>query len=77
MMFAIAVFRKGNKCAQVYATDFGLARAFPIASRSEAHETLLLLFAWDGILLACSCNNARELLQGKFHQKLQKMLNVN
>ena len=29
----------GNTCAQVYATDFGLARALPMASKSEAHET--------------------------------------
>ena len=35
MMFASTVFRKGNKCAQVYATDFGWARAFPIAYKCE------------------------------------------
>ena len=39
---------RGNRCAQVYATDFGWAKAFPMASRSKAHETLSLLFARDG-----------------------------
>ena len=34
--------QKSNRCAQVYATDFRWARAFPMASKSEAHETLLL-----------------------------------
>ena len=71
MMFASIVSRRGNKCAQVYATDFGWARAFPIASRSEAHETLSLLYVKDGVPPTCIYNNARELIQRKFHQKLK------
>ena len=70
-MFASTVSRRGNRCAQVYATDFGWARAFPMASRSEAHETLSLLFARDGVLPACFCNNAKEMVQGKFNQQLK------
>ena len=69
MMFAITVSRKGNRCEHVYAKDFWWARAFPMASRNEAHETLLLLFAWDGVTPACTCNNAKEMVQGKFYQK--------
>ena len=72
MIFASTVPRKGNRCAQVYATDFGWARAFPMASRSEAHETLSLLFVRDGVPLTCICDNAKELVQGKFHQKLKE-----
>ena len=34
IMFASTVSRIGKRCAQVYATDFGWARAFPTASRS-------------------------------------------
>ena len=71
MMFASTVSRRGNRCAQVYATDFGWARAFPMASRSEAHETLFLLFARDEVLSVFICNNAKELVQGKFNQKLK------
>ena len=70
-MFASTVFRRFNICAQVYAADFGWARAFPMASRSEAHETLLLLFARDGVPLACICDNAKEMIKGKFYQKLK------
>ena len=42
-----------------------------MASRSEAHETLLLLFDRDGVMPACICDNSKEMVQGKFHQKLK------
>ncbi len=32
----------GNKCAQVYSTSFGWARAHPMTRKGEAHETLSL-----------------------------------
>ena len=38
-MVVSTVSSKGNNCGEVYATDFGWIRAFPMASRSEAHET--------------------------------------
>ena len=59
------------ECAQVYATDFGWARAFPMTSRSEAHETLSLLFARDGVLPDCVCDNTKDMIQGKLYQKLK------
>ena len=71
MMFPSTVSRKGNRCAQVYATDFGWVRAFPVTPRSEEHETLLLLFARNGVLPACTCDNAKEMVQDKFYQKLK------
>ena len=49
-VFASTVSRRGNRCAQVYFVDFRSTRAFPMASRNEAHMTLLLLFARDGVL---------------------------
>ena len=70
-MYASTVSRRDNRCVQLYTTDFGWARAFLIASRSEAHETLLLLFARDGVLHICVCDNAKEMIKGKFHQKLK------
>ena len=71
MMFASTMSRRGNRCAQVYATDFGWTRAFSMASRSEAHETLLLLFVRNGVPPTCICNNAKEIIHGKFSQKLK------
>ena len=70
-MFAGTVSRKGNRCTQVYATDFGWARAFPMTFRSEAHETLLLLFARDGVPPACICNNGQEMVKGKLYHKFK------
>ena len=70
-IFAIMVPRRGNRCACVYATDFGLAKSFPMASRSEAKETLSLLFARKGILPTCICDNAKEMVQGKYYQKFK------
>ena len=43
-----------------------------MASRSEAHETLWLLFVRDGVPPTCMCENAKEMIQGKFHQKLKE-----
>ena len=59
MMFASTVSRRGNRCAQVYATDFGWARAFSMALGSEAHEILSLVFVRDGVLPACTCDSAK------------------
>ena len=54
---ASTVSKRGNRCAQVYPTDFGWARAFPMASRNEAHVTLSLLFAGHGVPPACIHEN--------------------
>ena len=70
-IIASTVSKRGNRCAHVYATDFGLARAFPMASRSETHETLSLLFARDAVPPACICYNSKEMVQGKFYKKLK------
>ena len=70
-MFANTVVKRGNRCAEVYVTDFGWARAFPVASRSEAHKTMPLQFIWDGVPPPCISNNAIEMFQGKFHHKLK------
>ena len=42
-----------------------------MASRSEAYETLTWLLVRDGVPPTCICFNAKELIQGKFYQKLK------
>ena len=59
--------------AQVYATDFGWARTFLMASKSKACETLSSLFAQDGALPAYIYNNAKEMIQGKLSQELKNV----
>ena len=42
-----------------------------MASRSDAHETLLLLFMQDSVPPAFLFENAKNMIQGKFYQKLK------
>ena len=70
-MFASIVSRRGHRCANVYTTVFGWARALPMAARSKAHGTVSLLFARDAVLPAYICNNVKDMIQGKFCQKLK------
>ena len=41
--------------------------------RSEAHETLLLLFARNRVMPASLCKNANGMIQGRFYQKLKEV----
>ena len=52
-----------------YTKDFVWTKVHPVASRIEAHETLFLHFGRDGVPPACMCENAKEMIQGKFYQK--------
>jgi hypothetical protein len=40
---------QGNTHAQIFATQFGWHRAFPMKAKLEAHKAVLLLFARDGV----------------------------
>jgi len=43
------VSKRGNKYAEIFATDFGWARAYPMKRKGEAHEALSLLFQRTGV----------------------------
>jgi len=43
-MFSKVPSQLNDKCAQVFATDFGWARAHPMKAKADAHEALSLLF---------------------------------
>ena len=43
------VLKRGNKYAEVFATDFGWAQAYPIKKKSDTHEALYLLFQCMGV----------------------------
>ncbi len=49
-MFAGTESKNGNKCCQVFSTNFGWARVHPLKQKGEAHEALLLMFKHDSIL---------------------------
>jgi hypothetical protein len=71
-MFAGMPSHSGNKCAQVYATSFGWARAHPMTRKGEAHETLSLLFYCDGVPLTMVLEGSKEQTKGDFKRKLHE-----
>jgi hypothetical protein len=48
-MFSTILSRQKNKAAQIFCTDFGFVRAFPLKKEKEEHEALYLLFHRDGV----------------------------
>jgi hypothetical protein len=71
-MFAGTPSRSGNKCARVYATSFGWARAHPMTRKGEAHETLSLLYHCDGVPPTMVLDGSKERTKGDFMRKLRE-----
>ena len=70
-IFASIVSRRGNMSMQGYATDFDWSKAFPMSSSNEAHGTLSLMIARDGVLHTCICDSVKEMIKGNFPQKFK------
>ena len=71
-MFAGTRSKQGNKTAQVFATDFGWTRAYPMVSKGLAHEALSLLFVREGVPPTMMMDNAKEQVQGDFRRKCRE-----
>jgi hypothetical protein len=67
-MFAGTPSCRGNKCAQVYVTSFGWARAHPMTRKGEAHETLFLLFHRDGAPLTMVLDGLKDQTKSDFRE---------
>ena len=63
---------RGNKYAQIFATDFGWSRSFGMEKKSEAHEALSLLFTRDGVPNHMIVDNAQEMRRSEFHRKCKE-----
>eukprot|EP01082_Thalassiosira_pseudonana_P000070 g27.t1 g27 contig1:60384-63019(+) len=59
----------GNTMSQVFATDFGWSRNYPMRQKSQAHEALSVLFSREGVPNAIVTDDAKEMQKGKFAQK--------
>jgi hypothetical protein len=68
-MFAGMPSRSRNKCAQVYTTSFGWARAHPMTRKGEACETLSLLFHCDGVPPTMVLDGSKEQTEGDFKEE--------
>ena len=63
------VSKRGNKYAEIFATDFGWARAYPMKRKGEAHEALSLLFQRTGVPDNLIVDGSKEQVQGDFKKK--------
>jgi hypothetical protein len=70
-IYSTILSRQQNKAAQIFCTDFGLVRAFPMKLESEAHEALSLLFHIDGVPNVTVMDGAKAQTEGDFRRKLR------
>ncbi|KAL7526268.1 LOW QUALITY PROTEIN: hypothetical protein ACHAXR_003858, partial [Thalassiosira sp. AJA248-18] len=71
-MFAGTPSCQGNKCAQVFASNFGWARAFPMPTKGKAHEALSLFFNREGVPPVMVMDNSKEQTLGDFCRKCRE-----
>jgi hypothetical protein len=70
-MFSTILSRQGNKADQIFCTDFGFVRAFPMKKEKEAHEALYLLFNRDGVPNVMVMDGAKAQVEGELIIKLR------
>ena len=64
--------KRQNTHAQVYCTEFGWTRAYPMKSESEAHYTLSKLFKDIGVPNKMIMDNAKAQVHGQFRKKTRE-----
>jgi hypothetical protein len=72
-MFAGMESKNGNKCCQVFVTNFGWARAHPLKQKGEAHEVLSHMFKHDGVPPEMILDSSKEQVEGAFKHKLKEV----
>jgi len=72
MMSSVTSHHRKNKCAQIFGMRNGWTRAFPMQSKSDAHEGLSLLFARDGVPNIMIMDNAKEQTMAEFRKKARE-----
>ena len=71
-MFSAVKSIRGNKCSEIYVTDFCWARSFPIIKESDVHHTLDELFHRHGVPESLVSDGAKALTQGEFARKARQ-----
>jgi hypothetical protein len=66
-MLAGTESKNGNKCCQVFATNFGYTHAHPIKQKGEAHEAMLLMFKREGVPPKLILDGSKEQVKGVRH----------
>jgi hypothetical protein len=70
-MYSTILSRQMNKADQIFTTDFGFVRAFPMKKEKKAHEALSLLFHRDGVPNMMVMYGAKAKVEGGFRRKLR------
>jgi transcription initiation factor TFIIIB Brf1 subunit/transcription initiation factor TFIIB len=63
-MYSTILSRQKNKASQIFCTDFGFVRDFPLKKEKEAHEDLSLLFHRDGVPNVMVMDGAKAQVEG-------------
>ena len=72
-MFAATKSRRGYKCAQVFATDFGWVRVIPMSTKSDAHDALSLILQRVGAPCAMVVDGSKEQIGRLFAASCSKL----
>jgi hypothetical protein len=70
-MYSTILSRQMNKAAQIFCTDFGFVRAFPLKKEKEAHDTLSLIFHRDVFPNVMVMDGSKAQVEGEFRKKLR------
>jgi hypothetical protein len=70
-MYSTILSIQKNKAAQIFCTDFGFVRAFPLKKEKEAHEALSFLSHRDGVPNVMFMDGAKAQVEGEFRRKLR------
>jgi hypothetical protein len=69
-MFSTILSRQKNKAAQIFCTDVGFVREFPLKKETQSHEALSLLFHRDGVPNIMVMDGAKAQVEGEFRIEL-------
>ena len=67
------VSHRGNRYAQVYAHRNTWRKAYPMEKKSDAHETLALMFAQVGVPSTLVMDGVREQAMGEFRHTASRL----
>jgi hypothetical protein len=70
-MYSAILSRQQKNAAQVFCTDFGFVRAFPMKLESKAHEVLSFLFHRDGVHNVIDMDGSKAQNEGALRSKLR------
>jgi hypothetical protein len=70
-MYSTILSRQKNKAAQIFCTDFGFVRAFPLKKEKEENEAFSLLFHRYGATNGMVMDGAKARVEGGFRRKMR------